>query len=248
MLKKLCLFLLLYAASAFSSAPLEYQMEPYQMVPFFSGEYQSFVGGSSHFGIYALRQLKTSRESPNYISLGLKGGKIDEALDRVAYFIKREVSLTDNFSFTLKFNHTTYKTYEIGENTLSTILNFQGFFNSTNLFYMSVGAYYRAPVFGKGYNIPFNFFSSQGEEIFFLATMGYKHFMESDDAFSFDINNYNDFHVYNFNNVGFEFSFSSFFSEEWFYVASVEIRTSGLLVGTGMINEERFLFGIGRNF
>jgi len=243
---KIIFTILFFSIASYSAAPLEYQAEKYSLVSFYSGEYQNFIGASSYFGLYGHRILQTAKESPNYLSIGLKAGKVDEALDKIAWFVKREISLTNNFSFTLKYNHTIYKIYELGENTFSGILNFQGFFNPTNLFYTSIGMYYRAPAYGK-YAVPLNMHGA-GSEIFFLASMGYKHFFESDYAFSIDINNYNDFHVFNFNNVGFEFSFSSFFAEAWYYIANVEIRTSGLLVGTGMINEERFMFGIGCNF
>jgi len=226
--------------------PLEYQSEKYSIVSFFSGEYQNFTGASSYFGIYGLRQLETSRETPNYLAIGIKGGKIDEALDKVSWVLRRDVSLTNNFYWTIKYNHTLYKTYEIGENIFSSLINFQGFFNSSNLFYMSLGVFYRVPVYGKNYRVPF-YFDGSGEEFFFLYTMGYKYFTGA-DAFSFDINNYNDFHIFNFNNLGFEFSFSSYFSDSWYYIATFELRTAGFLVGTGTINEERLLLGAGCNF
>jgi hypothetical protein len=217
------------------------------MVPFYSGEYQDFTGASSHIGFYLTTQVESNSETPNNYTLGFKAGHVDETFDKYAWFIKRDISLTGNIYATLKYNHSIYHIYEIGESTYSFLLNFQGFYNSTNLFYVSLGSFYRVPVFSDKYKIPFAL-TGDANEFFFLVNMGYKHFTEDDSAFSFDVNNYNDFHVYNLNNVGFEFTFSSFLGDGWFYIAKLELRTSGLLVGTGMINEERFLLGLGLNF
>jgi len=200
---------------------------------------QNYIGANPWYGLRYRSNIYGFHDAPNFLELGILVGSVDQDQDTLATFIRRDIALGDNFSTTIRVIHKEFKVYRIGENTLHNSVNFQGHFTFGHLFYLSLGVYYKVVVYkSPAMHIPFNFF---GHDRFIMPTalIGYKLYEEGDYALSFDLNNYDRFSTYKIHNLGLDIVYSFFWSQSLQVDCRFDLRTGGVLVGSGQITEQR---------